>query len=446
MKLKLTMNWTVSAILLIIALIGAIENSQGAEFKLIGDWTIEVKEGAQVKKLSIDQPEYNTVTDEKYSSVALFKPKGSPWNRGERLKGVIAYECTIADAIVPGSVKVRLTKGTGEYLKPGTDYMLDEKNGNFGRIEGKGIPANTKAYVSYSNVMMRLDSIIRQADGSLSVVRGQSHASTPAPADLLKGQVRIAVIWINGRIDKLTQDNIFPIESGEEDLSHARRSPAGIEPVAKKLVPKSWKKLVRGEKIRILAWGDSVTDAGYLPKQDRWQSQLVAQLQKEFPNAKIELITEAWGGRNSDSYRNEPAGSPKNYKEKVLALKPDLIVSEFVNDSGMNEVRVAKRYGEMLADFRAIGAEWIICTPHYVRPAWMNLTSLKNIDEDPRAYTKGLRIFAEKNGIALADASRSYGRLWRKGIPYIVLMTNNINHPNKYGMSIFADNIANLFR
>lgn len=44
-------------------------------------------------------------------------------------------------------------------------------------------------------------------------------------------------------------------------------------------------------------------------------------------------MTEAWGGRNTDSYRNEPAGSVHNYKEKVPDLKPDLIVSEFVNDA-----------------------------------------------------------------------------------------------------------------
>ena len=156
-------------------------------------------------------------------------------------------------------------------------------------------------------------------------------------------------------------------------------------------------------------------------------------------------MTQAWGGRNSDTYRNEPAGSPKNYREQVLAVKPDLIISEFVNDSGMNEKRVALRYGEMLNDFRSINTEWIILTPHYVRPDWMGFKGQKNIDNDPRPYVKGLRLFAKENNVALADASIFYGQLWRKGIPYLTLMTNNINHPNEYGMSLFADALMNMF-
>jgi hypothetical protein len=61
----------------------------------------------------------------------------------------------------------------------------------------------------------------------------------------------------------------------------------------------------------------------------------------------------------------------------------------------------------------------------------MKLASEKNIDDDPRPYVKALRQFAAESGIALAEGSLRYGRLWRQGIPYSTLMMNSINHPNR---------------
>src|SRR6185503_20765369 len=86
-----------------------------------------------------------------------------------------------------------------------------------------------------------------------------------------------------------------------------------------------------------------------------------------------------------------------------------------------------------------------ILTPHYVRPDWMGLSREREIDDDPRPYVAGLRQFAAKHPVALADAARRYGRLWRQGIPYSSLMVNSINHPDARGMKIFADALMELF-
>ena len=79
---------------------------------------------------------------------------------------------------------------------------------------------------------------------------------------------------------------------------------------------------------------------------------------------------------------------------------------------------------------RAIGAEWIILTPHYVRPDWMNLTRERDIDDDPRPYVAGVRQFAATHDVALADAALRYGRLWRQGLPHSALLLNAINPPS----------------
>jgi lysophospholipase L1-like esterase len=211
--------------------------------------------------------------------------------------------------------------------------------------------------------------------------------------------------------------------------------------------PKSHDKLRNGEPLRILAWGDSVTVGTYVPdwERNRWQEQFVARLKERFPKAQIELVTEAWGGRNTGSYLAQPPGAEHNYKEKVLGAKPDLVVSEFVNDAGLNPEQVEKQYSKFLADFQAIGAEWIILTPHYVRPDWMGLNRERDIDHDPRPYVAGLRQFAGKHNVALADAALRYGRLWRQGIPHTTLLLNSINHPDARGMKLFADALMELF-
>jgi hypothetical protein len=76
----------------------------------------------------------------------------------------------------------------------------------------------------------------------------------------------------------------------------------------------------------------------------------------------------------------------------------------------------------------------------------MELSSEREIDDDPRPYVAGLRQFAAKHDVALADASLRYGRLWRQGTPYLTLLVNSINHPDERGMRIFADALMALFR
>jgi len=202
-----------------------------------------------------------------------------------------------------------------------------------------------------------------------------------------------------------------------------------------------------GAPLHILAWGDSVTNASYLAgaSEARWQDQFVERLRRAFPQSQIRLSTLAWGGRRSQNFVEEQPGSPYSYREQLLDAKPDLIVSEFVNDAYLGESELEEQYGSYLADFRRIGAEWIILTPHYVRPDWMGLDRESDVDNDPRPYVKALRAFSARNRLPLADASKRWGRLWRQGIPYTTLLLNAINHPDERGMGMFVDALTEWF-
>ena len=402
-------------------------------------WQVKVTCGEISAVLTVDPPDLVTVTDEKYDTLALFQ--GPFWRCGTPLLGTKAEACSVADALENASLVVR--DGPGAAAKAyalDTDYKLEPRWGGFGRIEGGAIPADKPVFASYRYVMMRLDSAVLTADKKLVVRKGVPHVATPRPPDLAAGETRVGNVWLSGRIDKLTSTNLFPI------LEAAYPEPPRAGPtVAEKLLPKTLAKLQSGAPVRILAWGDSVTECIYLPFAQKWQEQFAARLRERFPKATIVMLSEGWGGRATASYRAEPPGSPRNYAEKVLALKPDLIVSEFINDASLDEAAVLENYGAILKDFKAIGAEWAILTPHYSRADWRGLKQEREIDQDPRPYVRGVRLFGENSHVAVADASLRWGRLWRQGLPYSTLLMHTINHPDERGLKLFADALMDLF-
>lgn len=418
-----------------------------AEFKLAGDWDVQVTfthgNGSPVSTVvRVTPPEWVAVTAEKYDSLPVFNPHAGGWVKGVQLVGVRAQETTTPYLLDTNSLVLRAgPEASSETFRRGEAYEVDLSWGTVGRTTNSTISAKQPVYASYRHAQLRLDAVVLTKDGRVEWRKGQPLSAAPLAPEIKPGEQHLGNIWLPGVIAKLSPDHLFPI------LESAYPEPAHPSPVAHMRTPKFYEKLSNGEPVRILAWGDSVTVGTYVPdwQKNRWQEQFVARLKERFQNANIELVTEAWGGRNTSTYLAQPPGAEHNYKEKVLAAKPDLVVSEFVNDAGLNPEAVEKQYSKFLADFQAIGTEWIILTPHYVRPDWMGLTRERDIDNDPRPYVAGLRQFAAKHNVALADAARRYGRLWRQGIPHTSVMLNSINHPDARGMKLFADALMELF-
>ena len=426
-------------------------NAVESTSSISGNWQLDIvakpSPGKEIKgSFTIDPVAPIKVPGERCDKLPDFNPKAwGGWQKGYAFKAIKAQECAVKGALDPLSVRVSDGPSANStiYVK-GKDYDAELEWGSVGRLPGGEIQEKQTVFISYEYSPQRIDTIALSADGkSLLLKKGVADVVLPKAPSLDEGETPVVNIYLPGRLSKLNEENIFPvteIKFPDELADKAKGS-------AEKLLPKTLAKLRNGEHLKILAWGDSVTDGGFLPEKDknRWQAQFVTRLKEKYPKADIELATEAWGGHNSAQYLAEPPGSVHNYKEKVLAAKPDLIVLEFVNDAGLKKDAVNERYGKFLAEFNEIGAEWIINTPHYIRPDWMGLKSQKNIDDDPREYVKALREFCASNNVALADTSMRYGRLWRQGIPYGTMMSNNINHPEPRGMAIFADALINLF-
>ncbi|MBE6405899.1 MAG: SGNH/GDSL hydrolase family protein [Lentisphaerae bacterium] len=344
--------------------------------------------------------------------------------------------------LIAESVRITCTDMKITYQK-GKDFTVNAKMSRVSKVKTSAM--KFPVYFHYSYRWHRIDSVILK-DGKLSYRTGKEVMIIPAVPALNPGEVRVANVYLSPDTTKLTEGNCYPIS---EQFYPVKRPP-----VADKLLPKTMKKLRNGEPILILAWGDSITNIGYeIPnwKKARWQVQFVNGLKKRFPNAKIKLVTEAWGGHNSNHYldpkQNPGPGMPHNYQERILNRKPDLIVSEWFNDGWMSYSLLTgskSNYKKMLYDFRKIGAEWIIITPQYGSPYGpFDAASQKNIVHRSQ-YLSFLRQFAPANRIPLADVSARYVRLSKQGVPVLALGTYGV-HPGQAGLKVFADALLDLF-
>lgn len=403
--------------------------------ELVSSWKIRVTDTTgKTAVLPVVPPVPEKIVDELHENLALFAPDNPGWARGTVLKHLAAAECSAAGALLPQSVTVK--RPDGFVMTRGTDYELDPFWGTVGRSADGRIKENDAVLIDYSVRNSRLDAVIRQKDGSLIIRKGTPAPVLAQPPPLRYGEQMLGCVYLPAGADTLTDASLFPVMETE--------SPTAV-PVAEQLLPKTLKKLRNGERLRIVAWGDSVTAGTWLQPGERIGGGFAAALKERFPQADIELVTVGWPGKNSEMFFAEPPGSEWNYVARILDSRPDLILMEFVNDAGLSSDIWQKNYTRVVEDVRRIGAELILMTPHYVRPDWMGLTEEKRCDEDPRPYVQFLRKFAREHSIALADVSRSYGGLWRRGIPYTTLLVNGINHPNADGMKLFQKALLDLF-
>ena len=231
------------------------------EFKPCSDkkWTLAIHTGDQCETVHLTPPEVQTVTDEVYEGIEPFNEKAAPWRR-TRLKKMIAQECASAGLLVPGSAVVRNEKG--KIFREGEDYLIQETFNTFMMTEKTSIKEGETLLISYQFVPQRLDSIVRKADGSLEQRCGTPHVTTPEQPALKRGEKRLANIFFGGAAcQKLTEEMIFPV---------VKHSLPKTKPQAD-LLPETVKKLKSGKKLRILVWGDSVTECAYLPEKDKYQ-------------------------------------------------------------------------------------------------------------------------------------------------------------------------------
>jgi acyl-CoA thioesterase I len=207
-----------------------------------------------------------------------------------------------------------------------------------------------------------------------------------------------------------------------------QRPPANAELGLARL-PKTRQKLEAGEKVRIVAFGDSITAGGDAsePALIFWESWAAA-LRVKYPRASIEINNGATGG-------DATVQGLQRVQEKVLQQKPDLVLIGFgMNDHNRNGVpldKFAANLRTLIDRIRAeTGAEIILFSAFPPNPKW-HFGS-----HNMQAYADATERVAREEHCAFADVYHYWMSLADPKKPED-LLANNINHPNDYGHWIY---------
>lgn len=359
-----------------------------------------------------------------------YAPTRPAWNAGYRPLATVLWECAVRQGVIADSVEA--IAADGRKLVRNVDFKVEPAYGGVSLIGAAAKdPRINPVKLSYSYRQERLDAVIRTREGAVDVRRGIPAAANPAAPAPGPEETALGNFWIRGA-GRADNGAFFPCDGTPV--------PRAKGPGAARTIPKTLAKLKSGQPVRILAWGDSVTACTYRFRDAKWQDRFLARLRAAFPTNEITLVSNGWGGRTLRDFLNAPAGSEHDFTATVLDVKPDLVVSEFVNEPAYADYAAfCADFGKVRDAFRARGIEWVMLTPHYITASWMKAESAIGSDDDPRPYVAHIRRFAAENGIGLADASLRWGHLWREGIPYQTLFVNGINHPDDRGLGFFVD-------
>jgi lysophospholipase L1-like esterase/azurin/type 1 glutamine amidotransferase len=285
-----------------------------------------------------------------------------------------------------GTLSVRSTYlAGGTMYELGKDYTVDLKTGTLARTPGSRIP-----------------------DFSKNVLYGKKefdHSQFPG--------------YGNG--------SFFVFVDYQSDSATPLAQPAD----GAKLLPRTAKKLRDGGKLKLIAFGDSITAGGEASKPSlQFPARYADHLRSQFPKASIELENGATGG---DTTREGLV----RLDAKVLTRKPDLVLVAFgMNDHNIGSTPIPEfksNLKQMIERIRAsTGAEVILLSTFPPNPDWIH--SSHRMDQ----YAAATQQVAQETKSAYADIFGIWQQVLKRKDPPS-LLGNNINHPNDFGHWLYLE-------
>jgi lysophospholipase L1-like esterase len=300
----------------------------------------------------------------------------------------------LATNVRPRSVIVRSTyEPGGTIYQPGRDYCLDPAAGSVARTPGSRIP-----------------------DFSTNVLFGRKdfdHSQFPGYGN---GKFFVYVDYVTRRPVKLTSPR---------DASTPLAKTAG--------------RLRAGARVKVIAFGDSITDGGEASTVAlQYSSRYVDDLRRRFPRAEITIENGSTGGDNT-------VQGLARLEEKVLSRRPDLVLVAF----GMNDHNRPGGGGVAAADFKQnlktivarirekTGADVILLSAFPPHPDWHFGTHRME------QYARATQAAASESGVAYADVFAVWQNVLARKDPSS-LLGNNINHPNDFGHWLYLQALRAL--
>ncbi|WP_166823148.1 GDSL-type esterase/lipase family protein [Thalassoroseus pseudoceratinae] len=226
-----------------------------------------------------------------------------------------------------------------------------------------------------------------------------------------------------------TTDGCHPNPTGHRKIA------ATIKPVLDRVIGPALKtraKLMAGDPIRVVCFGDSVTGVYYHTGSRRaYTDMLGIALQRVQPSAKIEMINAGISGHTT-------VNALARIERDVLARKPDLVTVMFgLND--MTRVPI-DQYHENLTQIvtqcREIGSEVVLATPNNV------VSTDRRPTQKLIEYCDVIREVARELNVPICDCYRELDAVrTHSEFPWRLLMSDEI-HPNMDGHQRIATALA----
>jgi hypothetical protein len=337
-------------------------------------------------------------------------------------------------ALLPKTLVVKFGDKT---LVEGTDYLLDPVWGTLGIAPGSFLTPKDTVTASYQYAKLRLDSVVKEANGSSKILTGISDITTPHAPATSPDETRVSNIYVPYNSDG-RDVQVYPIL--ESPAQAVTASTSGR-------IPQTMAKLRAGKNVKIVCWGDSLTAGGDASRPaKRYPAVFEQMLRAKFPLASIEVKAVAAGGSTSREWLYPEKfhyGGPLSW-DMVAREKPDLVTVEFANDNYIDAPQtIPAIYDDILNRIHALGAEVVFVTPSYFDFDYMKFKSFQ--DPDRRPHDLFLYNLTEQRHLGLADAAARWGHLWKEGVPYTTYLVNSVNHPDDRGHEFFAEELMKNF-
>ena len=210
-------------------------------------------------------------------------------------------------------------------------------------------------------------------------------------------------------------------------------------------LPRTIEKLNNGQKLNIVAFGDSITvgwNASGIsmvePYAPTWVEMIETNLKNTYPNADITLNNTAVGGVGVNWALGNDKDGQDTVAKCVTPYKPDLVVVAFgMNDGSMQKDVFTEKMKQLLGKIRinSPNTEIILVATMLPNPE-------TTVSREQENFLEGLKTL-EAPGVAVADMTSMHKALLMHK-KYLDMTGNNLNHPNDFLVRVYEQVIATL--
>ena len=334
----------------------------------------------------------------------------------------------------------QVKEATRRFLKNGASSLLIEDNIKINE-ETKSI---TWQLITRADVEISSSGAILRQDGKELHLNNLSHPQMklnvvsldPPPFKLDKQIKNLKRIELRIPISAITDEdgelNIrFSLTADQTDIAYSSTYLSEIKSELKVKWPKN-------RTINIVFHGHSVPAGFFKTPQvntlSAYPNLILQKLKSIYPYAVVNVIVTAIGGENSVS-------GAARFQDEVLVHKPDVLFIDYgLNDRGPGLEKSYTAWSQMISEAKEQNIKVILLTPSPDQSV-----DYQNPDNELKKHTDQIIRLAKENQVGLVDSYKTFEFTYSDSEELIKYMSQ-VNHPNKKGHELIANEIIKWFK